>query len=123
MKSSCGLTLLLSLFAAPVLGQNNSSIGCYVEGECIEGVSVGIMSADTVQDCVSFCKDVAACEYFTYSTSVGVCVAYGDCPRLSVDQCSDCVSGDASCPAELCGIEGKSKIFKCIWIFLESIFP
>ena len=111
MKSS--LTLLLSLFAAPALGQD--TIGCYVQGECIEGVSLGIMSADTVQDCVSFCKDVVAgCKYFTYSTSIGVCVAYEDCPHLSPDQCSDCVSGDASCPAELCGIEGKTKIFKCI---------
>ena len=103
MKLITSLTLILS---SQALGQVNNTIGCFVEGECLGGVSAGITSADTAQDCVEFCYSMDGCEYFTYSPTGGVCVAFADCPELSSDSCQDCVSGDATCPSELCGLTG-----------------
>ena len=97
------------LLALALVQSQSQEIGCFVEGECVNGTAVGISVVEDVWSCVQFCRDREACNHFTFDPAANnVCLALEDCPLLSTDNCPDCVSGDESCPTALCLLEGKS---------------
>ena len=57
--------LLVSIFISiPVRGQD--SIGCYVDGECLQSNFIGVTEVDGLEECRQFCLDREGCIYFTY---------------------------------------------------------
>ena len=74
-----------------VTGQN-VSIGCFVAGECVEGLVSGVSVVDTVGECVDFCTESDGCQYFTYAMEDNICLALDECPDLSTSNCGSCIS-------------------------------
>ena len=93
--------LLLVAATTPALAQN-ATIGCFTDGECLDGTTVGISVVPSVNDCLAFCDTLEICSFFTYDISGELCIALQDCPEVSNANCQQCYSGDASCPDLLC---------------------
>lgn len=47
------------------------------------------------------------CQYFTYYTSTGICIAFSECPSVTDDNCDDCATGQVGCElVYVCSVEG-----------------
>ena len=101
------LTALLALNSG---ASAESDIGCFVAGECLNSLYIGIAVRETDVDCLHFCKDTAGCQYWTHYDSDQACFAFVECKDLSVSTCSaegDCVSGDVECEDAQCDLAGQ----------------
>ena len=49
------IVLVLLVWAKPTLAQVES-LGCYVEGECVQSLLAAINRTDTPQQCLQYCK-------------------------------------------------------------------
>ena len=102
--------IFLSVFGAmfvPSLAQTQKNIGCYVDGECLNSVSVGFYSSNGTTSCYDFCKDTPGCNYFTNYPTESLCFAFLDCVNFSPENCADCTSGEVSCPALECDVNSE----------------
>ena len=101
----------LLAFLAVVFGTTSkaqdSSIGCFVAGECAGGLATGLANLDTIGECVDFCNTISSCHYFSYGPNDNVCLALEECPLVSTDNCPACISGDSSCSSKICGVPGE----------------
>ena len=105
MKQNFALILCgLSLFAKSVVTQD--SIGCFVEGECLNALLVAATVLESPSECLEFCRGKSECQYFTYYETQQSCFAFHNCPEISDDQCEDCVSGDVECENLICDASG-----------------
>ena len=73
---------------------SGDSIGCYQDGECVNSNTVGISRTDTSGECLAYCQETEACQYFTFYANDDVCLAQSDCEVFNADGCDDCISGD-----------------------------
>ena len=105
-KASSPLIICILLMSLGTHAQT-TDIGCFVSGECAEGLVSGLSVQDSVGACVDFCAETPGCQYFSYSPGDNVCLALDQCPQVSAENCPDCVSGDSSCPNQLCELEGR----------------
>ena len=85
------LLSVLLLFCPLALGQD--SIGCFVDGECLNGFTVGISKTNGSLECLEACAGVPSCVYFTHYDDDELCLKFETCPELSRDSCTDCTSG------------------------------
>ena len=103
-------TLTISTQLIFYLGHINAigadPIGCFVQGECVDSTVSGVYFDEKINDCVDSCQSVLECLFFSYLPDDGVCIIYEDCPKLSIDSCPACVSGDSICPNKICEVEG-----------------
>ena len=102
------LPLLVALLSFPLLPTGVSAdIGCYVQGECIGGVTVGISHLGSSSECHESCKNALNCEFFTYFITDGVCLQLQTCPELDEGCSEECISGDVECDVLVrCDIQG-----------------
>ena len=63
-KSFALLLMLTSWLSQLVSCQD--TIGCFTEGECQGGVSVGVAHMATPVECLAFCQDNIDCQFFTH---------------------------------------------------------
>lgn len=84
----------------------NFTIGCFVSGECANSLVAGVSVVDSINECVDFCGSVEACRFYTYDAVDRICLALEECSLLTEETCANCVSGDSSCPNEICNFEG-----------------
>ena len=123
------------LVAALISPSNCANIGCFVDGECLDSIAVGVSQQETADQCLSDCKEAETCHQFTFYRDDSVCVLFNDCSQLSDLNCDDCISGDASCDSIYCnepGTEVANLIcssfistivqFSCIPLFLMISF-
>ena len=86
---------------------NATTIGCFVEGECYKSDYIAIAVTENSRACLEYCQSVEGCTQFTYYSDHGACFAFSECVELRTEDCSDCASGDAVCPAYQCSLQGK----------------
>ena len=104
--------LLLSAVVASLIDRldaqkPNSTIGCFVAGECVNGTAIGLIAADSISKCVDFSGTLEGSNYFSYSPEDNLCLVLAECPQLSLEACPNCISGDATCSSEICNYEGN----------------
>ena len=105
MTNQALIIVFISFITPGIYGQSET-IGCFVPGECAEGLVSGLSIQDSVGGCVDFCSETPGCRFFSYSPGDDVCLALDQCPTVSAENCADCVSGDASCPNQICEVSG-----------------
>ena len=94
--------MLLGVLFVPSFTQAEKTIGCYVDGECMNSSSVGFNSSNGTTTCYDFCQDTPDCNYFTNYPSESLCFAFSDCIDFSTENCPDCTSVEADCPPLEC---------------------
>ena len=102
LLSSCFLLLFRHARA-----DQNFTVGCFVPGECVEGIVSGVAVVNSVGECVDFCQSATSCQYFSFNPTDKICLTYDSCPELSTDNCDSCVSGNKGCPNQICGFHGE----------------
>lgn len=104
------MLLLISILVVTVLPPvilAQSSIGCFVSGECRESLVVDSMvNSASPEDCLEFCDQTVDCNHFSHYDDANVCFAFANCVSFSNTSCSDCISGDAGCSSLQCFITG-----------------
>lgn len=101
------LISLIVLFMVTLIGPSwGANIGCFVDGECLDSISVGVSQRETPNQCLTDCKEAETCHQFTFFRDDSVCVLFNDCTQLSDANCEDCVSGDATCDSLVCNEPG-----------------
>jgi len=85
----------------------SADIGCFVNGECQESISIGVSEESTPESCLNTCKSTANCEFFTHYQDDNICLLLLDCVNLSDSDCTDCISGDVTCEELVCNEPGK----------------
>jgi hypothetical protein len=78
---------------------------CFVSGSCVDSTLVAVTEPMDSRICLEDCQNQEGCNWFTYSDRLHFCELFNDCKSLDQD-CSDCVSGEVSCPPYQCDIEG-----------------
>lgn len=101
MKTSTNF-YVIALAVVHTSGQSEKNIGCYIDGECMNSVSVGFYSSNGTSSCYDFCQTTNGCNYFTNYLSANLCFAFLDCVLFNGDNCDDCTSGESVCPGLLC---------------------
>jgi hypothetical protein len=98
---SISTLLLLTLsFLGLTIGQD-----CFVPGGCVNSSLVGFSHPSDSRGCLVDCQGKDGCNWFTYSEQFNLCQLFNDCQSLNQD-CTECVSGEVSCSAYQCDIEG-----------------
>jgi hypothetical protein len=99
MAISTLLLLMLSLLCL-TMGQD-----CFVPGGCVNSSLVGYSHPSDSRGCLIDCQIKDGCNWFTYREQQHYCQQFKDCDSLDQD-CTECVSGEVSCSAYECDIEG-----------------
>ena len=60
------LTLTFALALISSANSQDSSIGCYVDGECLQSNFIGVTEVDGLQECHQFCLQEEGCNFFTF---------------------------------------------------------
>jgi hypothetical protein len=94
------LLLLTLSFLGLTMGQD-----CFVPGGCVNSSLVGFSQTSDSRGCLEDCQVKDGCNWFTYREQLNLCELFNDCNSLDQD-CTECVSGEVSCPAYQCDIEG-----------------
>jgi hypothetical protein len=94
------LLLLTLSFLGLTMGQD-----CFVPGGCVNSSLVDISHPSDSRGCLVDCQGKDGCNWFTYSEQLNLCELFNDCQSLNQD-CTECVSGEVSCSAYQCNIEG-----------------
>lgn len=95
----------LTLFTRSAVTQD--SIGCFVDGECLDALLVAATVLGSPSECLEFCRGKPECQYYTHYESQQSCFAFHNCSEVSDDDCDDCVSGDVECENLTCDVSGK----------------
>jgi hypothetical protein len=103
MVISTLLLLILSLLAL-TMGQD-----CFVPGGCVNSSLVGFSQPSDSRGCQVDCQVKDGCNWFTYREQLNLCEQFKDCNSLDQD-CTECVSGEVSCSAYQCDIEGTCNV-------------
>ena len=106
MRSILSLSVL-AILSSHIYAQEDTRIGCYVDGECVNSVSVGFFTSNGTTSCYDFCQDTTGCNYFTNHPSIDLCFAFLDCVNFSNEECTDCTSGEAICPVLKCDLNSE----------------
>ena len=88
-----------------ILGVSDAK-DCRIPGECETGFFLGSEVQETYRDCLNDCKTTENCNWFTHFASAKQCKYYRDCPTLDTTECSDCYTGEATCPDAMCSLPG-----------------
>jgi hypothetical protein len=99
MAFSTLLLLMLSILGL-TMGQD-----CFVPGGCVNSSFVAVSHPIDSRGCLEDCQNQDGCNWFTYFNPSHICQIFNDCKSLDQD-CTDCVSGEVSCSAYQCDIEG-----------------
>ena len=102
-----GFLKLLVLALCATCWAQSDNIGCFVPGGCVDGVVSGLTIVPTIGECVDFCTGTSGCRYFSYEPTDDVCLVLDECPEVSTDNCLECISGDSSCPNNICALPGE----------------
>jgi hypothetical protein len=94
------LLLLTLSFLGLTMGQD-----CFVPGGCANSSMVGYSHPSDSRGCLIDCQIKDGCNWFTYREQQHFCQQFNDCNSLDQD-CTECVSGEVSCSAYQCDIEG-----------------
>jgi len=87
----------LQFFLAFAIPPPTDSEFCFLEGECIQGLTLGNDDVQNAQECLDLCQDNLNCAYYTYYKDEGLCYIFATCPDLSTDSCEACFSGSEVC--------------------------
>lgn len=79
---------------------------CHVAGECETGFFLGSDAQETYGDCMDSCQAHANCNWISHFETTQQCKYYQDCPTIDSSECSDCYTGEATCPEILCSQTG-----------------
>ena len=71
--------------------------GCDLAGEC-QGKLVNFDGEDNRDDCVLFCRDNAACNFWTFDPARELCSLFETFLSLDESSCPECRSGERDCP-------------------------
>lgn len=105
-QATISLIIILTYFVDSSLC---SEIGCFVDGECLDSISIGLTQQNTPNECLESCQETKTCHQFTFYADTSMCILFTDCVTLSDANCADCVSGDVTCEALVCNEPGKKK--------------
>ena len=93
LKGQLSSFMILALAAVTSAASDERTIGCYVDGACLQSVSLTSLTSNSVADCYSICQATTGCNYFTQYEDSNLCFAFLDCNTFSTDDCEDCISG------------------------------
>jgi hypothetical protein len=94
------LLLLILCILGLTMGQD-----CFVPGRCVHNSLVAVSHPSDSRGCLEYCQNQDGCNWFTYSNRLNFCELFNDCTSLDQD-CTECLSGEVSCSAYQCDIEG-----------------
>jgi len=82
-------------------GTNSTSstildLTCWKEGLCL-GSLIEDVSADEELGCRNACRQNTLCEWFTFDDKHHECKLFLNCPNVSDDFCTSCISGQQQC--------------------------
>lgn len=91
--------LLLLIFS--ILGIINANVKetphCSIPGVCRDNPVIHSSRQINRNDCLKDCQEVEGCTWFTYDSTMELCLSFKDCSYVSPIKCQDCVSGQAHC--------------------------
>ncbi len=74
-------------------------IECFADGECTQSLFIGQWPAADAQECLEICRDEDECTFFTYyGQDDDICMGLANCVVLDDKTCTDCYSGNSTCP-------------------------
>ncbi len=79
---------------------------CHVAGECETGVFLGSDARETYRDCMDSCQAHPNCFWISHFETTQQCKYYQDCLEIDTSECSDCYTGEVTCPDTLCSQTG-----------------
>ena len=89
---------------------------CYEDGECLYSNLIDVTYPSSAEECLQHCRRTDRCQWFTFKTHGGsFCELFESCEYLSDNECTNCVTGQVTCPDQQCNILGRCEvIFKSL---------
>ena len=81
---------------------------CFSSGQCRDSYNLETSRSADEFSCLATCQADPECQWFTFATSLSLCLTFKDCQVLDDEFCPDCLSGQRGCdPGEpVCMVDG-----------------
>ncbi len=63
---------------------------CDIPGLCL-GNEIDFTVTDSPEECLEFCRITQGCFWFTFDSSIDMCIAFEDCPEVGKISKSECL--------------------------------
>jgi hypothetical protein len=107
------ITIILIALCLPL----GLSLKCDISGQCTEGYFVTGLVRNSENACIEECRDNPRANWYTFKRGSGYCELFADCTLIDAEFCKDCVSGEAECPTNQCGLTGLCEVTSSVVIF------
>ncbi len=109
------LTFIAAAFIAVAFGD----LQCSLPGQCVNSEQISSGVEDDKYACRQECKNNEDCNWFTFHTTLNVCVLYNTCLNITEANCDSCVTSERDCDVYQCNIQGSCQVRRDV----KKLFP